>query len=257
LSLDWFTGPFEKIKDKIAKGVGSTGFGELIGAGAKKMIDMPIKWITDNISKVADFVGDVFTNVKDVVTTGSGRRRGKKWAKAQGWPIKGGARWNALDYIITRESSWNPKAKNPSSTASGLGQFINSTSRAYMGGSPMSKYPFDKQLAGVVKYTSDRSGGLVPAMNFWKKHHYHAPGTPSAGRGRATVGDDGPARLKLRGGEQIKSTRNSRRFSQEHTVDNGRVALNGNFKGRVHVPNEAANKLQFAVSRPLAGGKYR
>lgn len=84
LSLDWFTGPFEKIKDKIAKGVGSTGFGELIGAGAKKMIDMPIKWITDNISKVADFVGDVFTNVKDVVTTGSGRSRGKKWAKAQG-----------------------------------------------------------------------------------------------------------------------------------------------------------------------------
>ena len=221
LSLDWFTGPFEKIKDKIAKGVGSTGFGELIGAGAKKMIDMPIKWITDNISKVADFVGDVFTNVKDVVTTGSGRRRGKKWAKAQGWPIKGGARWNALDYIITRESSWNPKAKNPSSTASGLGQFINSTSRAYMGGSPMSKYPFDKQLAGVVKYTSDRYGGLVPAMNFWKKHHYYAKGTLSAARGWATVGENGPELIKLRGGEQIKSNRSARRFVNDNATNDG------------------------------------
>ena len=257
LSLDWFTGPFEKIKDKIAKGVGSTGFGELIGAGAKKMIDMPIKWITDNISKVADFVGDVFTNVKDVVTTGSGRSRGKKWAKAQGWPIKGGARWNALDYIITRESSWNPKAKNPSSTASGLGQFINSTSRAYMGGSPMSKYPFDKQLAGVVKYTSDRYGGLVPAMNFWKKHHYYAKGTLSAARGWATVGENGPELIKLRGGEQIKSNRNSKKFIDEHTDDKGRVVLNVNFNGRVDDPNEAVNKLQFEVNRLFAGGKYR
>ena len=255
LSLDWFTGPFEKIKDKIAKGVGSTGFGELIGAGAKKMIDMPIKWITDNISKVADFVGDVFTNVKDVVTTGSGRRRGKKWAKAQGWPIKGGARWNALDYIITRESSWNPKAKNPSSTASGLGQFINSTSRAYMGGSPMSKYPFDDQLKGVVKYTTDRYGGLVPAMNFWKKHHYYAKGTLSAARGWATVGENGPELLKLRGGEQIKSNRNSRRFIESHR-DGERVVLNVDFHGRVDDPNEMINKLNFFVERKFGAGKY-
>src|SRR5699024_11348315 len=71
LSLDWFTGPFEKIKDKIAKGVGSTGFGKLIGAGAKKMIDMPIKWIKDNIAKVADFVGDTVGAAKGGITKGA------------------------------------------------------------------------------------------------------------------------------------------------------------------------------------------
>ena len=187
--------------------------------------------------------------------SGSGRSRGKKWAKAQGWPIKGGARWNALDYIITRESSWNPKAKNPSSTASGLGQFINSTSRAYMGGAPMSKYPFDKQLAGVVKYTSDRYGGLVPAMNFWKRHNYYAKGALSAARGWATVGENGPELIKLRGGEQIKSNRNSRRFIESHR-DGERVVLNVDFHGRVDDPNEMINKLNFFVERKFGAGKY-
>ena len=76
----------------------------------------------------------------------------------------------------------------------------------------MSKYPFDKQLAGVVRYTSDRYGGLVPAMNFWKRHNYYAKGALSAARGWATVGENGPELIKLRGGEQIKSNRNSRRF---------------------------------------------
>src|SRR5699024_8587151 len=106
-----------------------SGFAKLIGAGAKKMVEAPIEWIKSKASMVADFVEGAASNVKDVVTTGVGRERGKAWAKAQGWPIKGGARWKALDYIITRESSWNPKAKNPSSTASGLGQFINSPRR--------------------------------------------------------------------------------------------------------------------------------
>ena len=34
----------------------------------------------------------------------------------------------------------------------------------------------------------------------------------SAARGWATVGEQGPELIKLRGGEQIKSNRNSRRF---------------------------------------------
>jgi phage-related protein len=257
---DWMSwlNPFKKLKDTIKNKMPKAGaFGKIVASGAKKMVQAPIDWISEKASALFDFVGDVGTKVKDVVTSGVGRTRGKAWAKAQGWPIKGGARWNALDYIITRESSWNPKAKNPSSTASGLGQFINSTSRAYMGGSPMSKYPFDKQLAGVVKYTADRYGGLVPAMNFWKKHHYYAKGTLSAARGWATVGENGPELIKLRGGEQIKSNRNSKKFIDEHTDDKGRVVLNVNFNGRVDDPNEAVNKLQFEVNRLFAGGRYK
>lgn len=254
-SIFSFLNPFEKLFDKIKKGVGDSGFGQLVGAGAKKMVEAPIEWIKSNASKVADFVEGAASNVKDVVTTGVGRTRGKAWAKAQGWPIKGGARWKALDYIITRESSWNPKAKNPSSTASGLGQMINSTSRAYMGGSPMSKYPFDKQLAGVVKYTSDRYGGLVPAMNFWKSHNYYAKGTKNASRGWATVGEQGPELIKLRGGEQIKSNRASRRFVDSNQ-DAAKPVFHVEFHGRVDDPNEVVSKLQFEMNRFYSGGRY-
>ena len=33
--------------------------------------------------------------------------------------------FKCYDYIITRESRWNPKAKNPRSTAYGLAQMLN------------------------------------------------------------------------------------------------------------------------------------
>lgn len=172
-----FLNPFKGLLDKIkSKMPGSGEFKELIAGGAKKMVQMPIDWISEKASAIADFAGDVGTAVKDVVTTGTGRARGKKWAVAQGWPLFGGKRWKALDYIVSRESSWNPKAKNPRSTASGLGQFINATARQFLGGAPMSKFPFDDQLAAVVKYADSRYGGLGKAMAFWKKHHYYDTG---------------------------------------------------------------------------------
>lgn len=133
--------------------------------------------------------------VKDVVTSGKGKARGALWAAAQGWPPFG-KRWNALDYIVSRESGWRPDAKNPSSTASGLGQMINSTAQQFLGGSPMSRFPFDQQLKAIVNYTQDRYGGLVKAKKFWQSHHYYndggqVGGDPTGGAGSVGVFDNG------------------------------------------------------------------
>lgn len=38
-----------------------------------------------------------------------------------------GTQWSKFDSLITRESHWNPTAKNPKSSAYGLGQFLNGT----------------------------------------------------------------------------------------------------------------------------------
>lgn len=46
----------------------------------------------------------------DVVST--------KWSEDQ---------WEFFDDLITRESNWNPNAQNKTSTAFGVGQFLNST----------------------------------------------------------------------------------------------------------------------------------
>ena len=207
--LEPLLAPFRAIKDKIAAGVGKTGFGELVGAGAKKMVDAPIQWVKDNIAKVSEFVGDVTEHVKGGITKGKAFAKGQSWATDRG--LSFGQRSN-MNWIVSKESGWDPKAQNPRSTASGLPQFINSTSRAYLGGAPAKKYGVYDQLDGMQKYVNDRYNGWGGAVRFWKSHNYYAKGTLSAARGWATVGENGPELIKLRGGEQIKSNRNSRRF---------------------------------------------
>lgn len=182
-----FLNPFKKLFGKVAKGVGDSGFGKLVGAGAKKMIEAPIQWIKDNAFKVADLVEDAVDTVGNFVGKGVARGQGITWAGLKGWPLNG-ARWKALDFIVTKESSWNPRAKNPRSTASGLGQFINANARHYLGSAPMSKHPVNKQLDAIVRYTSDRFGGLVKAMNYWKKHRHYRDGGPVVD---PTLYDDG------------------------------------------------------------------
>ena len=180
--LPAFLSPFEGLFDKIKSGVGDSVFAKMVGGAARKMVEAPIEWIKSK----ADLLGDVGEAVHDVVTSGTGRARGMAWATAQGWPLTG-ARWKALDYIITRESSWNPNAKNPRSSASGLGQFIDANARHYLGSAPMRKHPFDKQLAAVIRYTSDRYGGLVPARRYWERNNHYASG----GHVRPTLYDQG------------------------------------------------------------------
>ena len=250
--LEPLLAPFRAIKDKIAAGVGKTGFGELVGAGAKKMVDAPLEWIKDNIAKVSEFVGDVTEHVKGGITKGVAFAKGQSWATDRG--LSFGQRSN-MNWIVSKESGWNPKAQNPRSTASGLPQFINSTSRAYLGGAPAKNYGVFDQLDGMQRYVNDRYNGWGGAVRFWKSHNYYAKGTLSAARGWATVGENGPELLKLRGGEQIKSNRNSRRFI-ESQADSDRVVLNVDFHGRVDDPNEMINKLNFFVERKFGSGKY-
>lgn len=42
-----------------------------------------------------------------------------------------GEQWEALSWIIQKESSWNPNAQNPKSTAYGLFQFLDMTRKNY------------------------------------------------------------------------------------------------------------------------------
>lgn len=64
--------------------------------------------------------------------------------------------FNCLDYVITKESHWNPLAANPSSTAFGIGQMLGENS----------KDPF-VQLARVMAYAKHRYTSWCNA----KSHH--------------------------------------------------------------------------------------
>lgn len=87
--------------------------------------------------------------------------------------------WGALDQLVTHESGWNPLAKNPSSTASGLFQFLDSTWRNY--GHSYPDWPRDPriQARSGLQYIKERYGNPSAAWSFWNRqspHWYHQGG---------------------------------------------------------------------------------
>ena len=77
------------------------------------------------------------------------------------------AQWTYVDYIVSRESSWNPSARNPSSGACGLAQVY-----------PCSKIgsSWDDPVASLkwqYNYVSSRYGGYQGAYNFWSRNHWY------------------------------------------------------------------------------------
>ena len=70
--------------------------------------------------------------------------------------------YSCFTKLIGRESAWNPKAENPISTASGIGQMLDST---YKGLGMKKSNAGVAQLVGTLAYISRRH---VTPCNAWK-----------------------------------------------------------------------------------------
>jgi LysM repeat protein len=81
-------------------------------------------------------------------------------ASARGWGT--GANWDAINFIVQRESSWNPNAQNPTSTAYGLFQMLIETSA-----DPA------VQAANGMAYIASRYGTPTNALAFWQANHWY------------------------------------------------------------------------------------
>lgn len=68
--------------------------------------------------------------------------------------------------LVARESSFNPNAKNPKSSAAGLFQFLNSTRENYGGNSVNWSDPYQQAVAGL-QYIKDRYGTPEKALQHW------------------------------------------------------------------------------------------
>lgn len=79
-------------------------------------------------------------------------------ARKYGWK---GDEWKALHELVSRESSWNPNADNPTSSAYGLFQFLDSTRANY--GIGLNAGP-KKQTRAGLKYILDRYGSPTKAI---------------------------------------------------------------------------------------------
>jgi hypothetical protein len=78
-----------------------------------------------------------------------------------------------LSQIVAKESSYNPNAKNPTSTAYGYGQFLASTRSAYEKKTGLNYNDPASQLVMMAQYVKDRYGTPQNALAFWNKNHWY------------------------------------------------------------------------------------
>ena len=85
-------------------------------------IDGVIDWLRDKIP----FMGDPEDTAKGMGTVSKGPAQAQVRQVASGFGWDSGAEWSALSQLIQKESGWDPKAANPSSSARGLFQKMTS-----------------------------------------------------------------------------------------------------------------------------------
>lgn len=166
--------PFQKVRDSIMAKIGESQFAQVIGAGAKKLMELPIDWI----KKKASFVADVGEKIVDNVAAAGVKAQVRAVASTFGWGF--GPQWDAIDWIVNRESSWNPRAANPTSSARGLFQKMVSIH------GPVESTPAGQAMWGL-KYIKSRYGSPAGAMSAWKRKGWYADG----GRVTPTLYDQG------------------------------------------------------------------
>ncbi len=88
----------------------------------------------------------------------------QSWLVASGIPQ---GQWGSVDYLVSRESGWNPNAVNASSGACGLGQQL-----------PCGKWvgAWNDPVAALIAmngYVNARYGGWVGAVGFWQVNNWY------------------------------------------------------------------------------------
>ncbi|WP_297741024.1 ubiquitin-like domain-containing protein [uncultured Tessaracoccus sp.] len=96
----------------------------------------------------------------------AGKRTGTKydWMRAAGIPEN---QWQYVDYIVSKESGWNPNAKNPSSGACGLAQAYPCSKLGPNWNDPV------VALRWQHNYVNSRYGGYAGAYAFWKRNRWY------------------------------------------------------------------------------------
>lgn len=108
------------------------------------------------------------------------------WMKQAGIPRND---WAGINYIVTHESGWNPRAVNPSSGTYGLGQMQSYNLHYYT--KHGSKNNPIAQLMGIMDYIKDRYGSVGKAVAFWQRNHAYRNGGKVFTPEIASIAEDG------------------------------------------------------------------
>lgn len=118
------------------------------------------------------------------------------WA-GYGW--NGGAEWDATVRLLMQESGFNNVAQNPTSTAYGMFQFLDTTWAGY--GVPKTSDPTLQSIAGG-RYLKSRYGDPLGAWAHEKAFNWYGAGGATSG-GLAGLHDKGPEIVRLPSGSTV------------------------------------------------------
>lgn len=147
-------------------GGGPGDFGGVPPKWQEKASDRTWKKIKKEADKIQTASGLVSTAG---IANGPNRAMGQQMAARVGWT---GAEWDALDQLWQHESGWNNLAQNPTSTAYGIPQFLDSTWASV--GVAKTSDP-KQQIAAGIKYIQQRPDYGVPsrAWALWNSRSPH------------------------------------------------------------------------------------
>lgn len=154
-----------------------------------------LSWIKNNLAEDDDFSG----------IAGKATGDHAHWMKQAHIPEKD---WAGINYIVSHESTWNPKAVNPSSGTFGLGQMQGYNLHYYTRHG--SKNNPIAQLMGIMDYIHDRYGTVAKAVAFRQAHNYYALGGDPAVNNRVLVGEHGPELAEFKSPVHIYSNEQTR-----------------------------------------------
>lgn len=167
-------GAFDAIMDPIGNAIPSFGDSPL-GRLPKSAFDTMRSTVRDWLLGKADE-----NEGSGNATPGSGPARDqiREAMAAYGWDT--GPQWDAVDFIAQRESGYDPLARNPSSGAFGIPQFLGSTKDQYL---PDENPNPRIQGDAMARYIRDRYGDPLEARRHWEEHGWYDDGGLAVGRG--------------------------------------------------------------------------
>jgi hypothetical protein len=132
-------------------------------------------------------VSGFFTGGPSGTSARSNAMLGRQMAQSFGWT---GSQWDALNSLVMSESGWSNTAQNPTSTAYGIGQFLDST-WATVGASKTSDPT--AQIAAMLTYIRQRYGDPMSAWAFKQSHNWYGGGgvVPGPVGARKVIGAHG------------------------------------------------------------------
>jgi phage-related protein len=186
------------------------------------LIDKAVEMLTGKAQEKANADGAASaagSSLGVATTNGPVQETVRAVAATRGWGS--GPQWDALDWIVRKESGWRPTAQNPVSSASGLFQMIDGTWRAYRPpqASSFAKArlaPVNHQAVAGMNYFGGRYGSPVGARAFWQKNGWYAQGgqVPAFARGGHTRGWAREGMAMLHPDERVLAPEQDRYFRQ-------------------------------------------